>query len=266
MATTLTLNNDKKVVDGDDASSSDSSSSDSSDSDSDSSSDEEDHQVDGFTKEQREAINKRLAALRGNFKKAEESSIDQKVEELMNSVQSLQKDEALLALQVCNNNEFEAAERLETEPGFHESISNMVLGSKPKIKKKRVARPTSMRNAVTQVQVNGEGGAVVRRNNTGKGANIPMNHAVVFFDVPDDVTDEGIRTFCSKFGKINHLEFQRVRLRAVCSFVTQAAADKLAKEYTSGTAVIDGFTLRLKKKVKKNNRVGRVLVRRRKRR
>lgn len=171
---------DKKEVDsGSSSDNSSGSSSDDSSSDSSDSEEEEDHQIDGFTKEQRETISKRLAALRGDFKKAEESSVGQKVTELMNSVQALKRDEALLALQICNNNEFEAAERLETEPGFHESVSSMVLGSKPKVKRaKRAARPTSVRNAVTQVQVNGEGGAVVRRNNTGKGANITMNNAV----------------------------------------------------------------------------------------
>jgi len=238
---------------GSDSSDSGSSGSDSSGSDSDS-----DDPNDGFTTEQREAISKRLAALRGNFKVAEEASIDQKVHELMNSVQAITREQALMALQVCNNNEFQAAERLETEPGFRDSIANMVIGVQPKKKRSRAVRAPSVRNTITQVQVNGEGGAVVRRNMSGKGVQMP--NSVIFFDVPDEITDEGIRTFCEKYGTINVLEFQRVRLRVVCSYVDAASADKVCTDNETGTAAVDGFLLRLKRKVKKNNRVGRVLL------
>jgi hypothetical protein len=240
----------------DGSSSSDSGSSSSSGSDSES----DDDQDDGFTKEQREAIASRLAALRGNFKKAEEKSIDQKVVELMNSVQALTKEQALMAIHVCNNNEFEAAERLDTEPGFRESIANMVIGHQPKRKRTRVARVPSARNTITQVQVNAEGGDVQRRNISGKGANIKMPNAVIFSNVPQEVTDDGLKKFCEKYGKINVLEMQRVRLRAVCSFMEEKFADKLLKDHDDGVATVDGFEISVKKKVKKNNRVGRVLL------
>ena len=73
---------------------------------------------DGLTEEQRRVIAERVAALQNRFKKFEEKTTKEKVEELMVSNADLTEREAEMVLRVCNGNEFEANDRLsEAEDG-----------------------------------------------------------------------------------------------------------------------------------------------------
>ena len=86
---------------------------------------------DGLTEEQRRVIAERVAALQNRFKKFEEKTTREKVEELMlgNADKGLTEREADMVLRVCNGNEFEASDRLgEAEDGesFLMSIRFMI--------------------------------------------------------------------------------------------------------------------------------------------
>ena len=67
---------------------------------------------DGLTEEQRRVIAERVAALQNRFKKFEEKTTKEKVEELMVSNADLTEREAEMVLRVCIGNEFEANDRL----------------------------------------------------------------------------------------------------------------------------------------------------------
>ena len=86
---------------------------------------------DGLTEEQRRVIAERVAALQNRFKKFEEKTTREKVEELMlgNADKGLTEREVDMVLRVCNGNEFEASDRLgEAEDGesFLMSIRFMI--------------------------------------------------------------------------------------------------------------------------------------------
>jgi hypothetical protein len=86
---------------------------------------------DGLTEEQRRMIAERVAALQNRFKKFEEKTMKEKIDELMlaNSDVQLTEREADMILKVCNGNEFEASDRLgEAEDGeaFLMSIRSMI--------------------------------------------------------------------------------------------------------------------------------------------
>ena len=74
----------------------------------------EEDEDDGLTEEQRRLIAERVAALQNRFKKFEEKTTKEKIDELMlgNSDKNLTEREAEMVLRVCNGNEFEASDRL----------------------------------------------------------------------------------------------------------------------------------------------------------
>ena len=65
-----------------------------------------------LSEEQKKIIEERLKALQARFKAFEEKTLKQKVDELQLSNEGLGEKEAEMALRVCNNNEFEANDRL----------------------------------------------------------------------------------------------------------------------------------------------------------
>ena len=81
--------------------------------------------------EQKKVIEERLKALQARFKAFEEKTLKQKIDELIlaNKGIGMTEKEAEMALRVCNNNEFEASDRLTEEDegdAFIAAIRSMV--------------------------------------------------------------------------------------------------------------------------------------------
>ena len=93
-----------------------------------------------LTEEQKKIIEERLKALQARFKAFEEKTLKQKIDELMMSREDgLNEEQAEMALRICNNNEFEANDRLsDPEDGerFVRAVKGMVRLEKrmPKLK------------------------------------------------------------------------------------------------------------------------------------
>ena len=68
-----------------------------------------------LTEAQKALIAERMKALQARFKAFEEKTNQQKVDELMLAHDSLTEAEAEMLLRICNNNEFEAGDRLTEE-------------------------------------------------------------------------------------------------------------------------------------------------------
>ena len=88
-----------------------------------------------LTAEQKKIIEERLKALQARFKAFEEKTTQQKIDELImaNEAYGLTQEDAEMVLRVCNNNEFEASDRLtEEEDGFTflNAIRSMVAQEK----------------------------------------------------------------------------------------------------------------------------------------
>ena len=82
-----------------------------------------------LTEAQKKLIEERMKALQARFKCFEEKSLKQKVDELQMSYEGLSEGEAEMVLRVCNNNEFEAGDRLgdpEDGEGFIKAVRSMV--------------------------------------------------------------------------------------------------------------------------------------------
>lgn len=82
-----------------------------------------------LTEEQKKLIEERLKALQARFKAFEEKTLKQKVDELMMSHEGLTEEQGEMVLRICNNNEFEAADRLsdpEDGEGFMRAVRGMV--------------------------------------------------------------------------------------------------------------------------------------------
>ena len=83
-----------------------------------------------LTEEQKKLIEERLRALQARFKQFEEKSLKQKIDELiMSREDGLTEEQAEMVLRICNNNEFEANDRLsDPEDGerFIRAVKGMV--------------------------------------------------------------------------------------------------------------------------------------------
>lgn len=124
-----------------------------------------------LTAEQKKIIEDRLKALQARFKAFEEKTTQQKIDELImaNEAYGLTQEEAEMVLRVCNNNEFEASDRLtEEEDGstFLNAIRSMVgqekrasrlTGRKRQAEEEQLARRTKiLRRRRDQVDVDPE--------------------------------------------------------------------------------------------------------------
>ena len=124
-----------------------------------------------LTAEQKKIIEERLKALQARFKAFEEKTTQQKIDELImaNEAYGLTQEEAEMVLRVCNNNEFEASDRLtEEEDGstFLNAIRSMVgqekrasrlTGRKRQAEEEQLARRTKiLRRRRDQVDVDPE--------------------------------------------------------------------------------------------------------------
>ena len=121
-----------------------------------------------LTAEQKKIIEDRLKALQARFQAFEEKTTQQKIDELImaNEAYGLTQEEAEMVLRVCNNNEFEASDRLtEEEDGstFLNAIRSMVgqekrasrlTGRKRQAEEEQLARRTKiLRRRRDQVDV-----------------------------------------------------------------------------------------------------------------
>jgi len=124
-----------------------------------------------LTAEQKKIIEDRLKALQARFQAFEEKTTQQKIDELImaNEAYGLTQEEAEMVLRVCNNNEFEASDRLtEEEDGstFLNAIRSMVgqekrasrlTGRKRQAEEEQLARRTKiLRRRRDQVDVDPE--------------------------------------------------------------------------------------------------------------
>ena len=105
-----------------------------------------------LTAEQKKIIEDRLKALQARFQAFEEKTTQQKIDELImaNEAYGLTQEEAEMVLRVCNNNEFEASDRLtEEEDGstFLNAIRSMVG------QEKRASRLTGRKRQAEEEQL-----------------------------------------------------------------------------------------------------------------
>ena len=124
-----------------------------------------------LTAEQKKIIEDRLKALQARFQAFEEKTTQQKIDELImaNEAYGLTQEEAEMVLRVCNNNEFEASDRLTEEADgftFLNAIRSMVgqekrasrlTGRKRQAEEEQLARRTKiLRRRRDQVDVDPE--------------------------------------------------------------------------------------------------------------
>ena len=105
-----------------------------------------------LTAEQKKIIEDRLKALQARFKAFEEKTTQQKIDELImaNEAYGLTQEEAEMVLRVCNNNEFEASDRLTEEADgftFLNAIRSMVG------QEKRASRLTGRKRQAEEEQL-----------------------------------------------------------------------------------------------------------------
>ena len=120
-----------------------------------------------LTAEQKKIIEERLKALQARFKAFEEKTTQQKIDELImaNEAYGLTQEDAEMVLRVCNNNEFEASDRLtEEEDGFtflnairsmvaQEKRAKKLTGRKRQAEEEQLARRTRILRRRRNAQV-----------------------------------------------------------------------------------------------------------------
>ena len=120
-----------------------------------------------LTAEQKKIIEERLKALQARFKAFEEKTTQQKIDELImaNETYGLTQEDAEMVLRVCNNNEFEASDRLtEEEDGFtflnairsmvaQEKRAKKLTGRKRQAEEEQLARRTRILRRRRNAQV-----------------------------------------------------------------------------------------------------------------